>query len=61
MFNGKKWTKSTVGSWRGTDPSTDTKIAEITSGRAILQQGLAATCNDPDNILNIQEGVWSDA
>jgi hypothetical protein len=44
MSNGKKWTKSTVGSWRGTDPSAHTKIAEITSGRAMFQQGLAATC-----------------
>jgi hypothetical protein len=46
MSNGKKRTKSTVGSWRGMDPSAHTKIAEITSGKAIFQQGLAATCED---------------
>jgi hypothetical protein len=46
MSNGKKRTKSAVGSWRGRDPSTHTKIAEITSGRALFQQGLVATCKD---------------
>jgi hypothetical protein len=38
--------ESTVQSWRGTDPSAYTRIAEITSGRAIFQQGIAATCKD---------------
>ena len=38
--------KSTGEAWRGMDPSTYTRIAEITSGRAIFQQGLAATCKD---------------
>jgi len=28
-------------------PSTSTKMAEIMSGRASNQQGLAATCKDP--------------
>ena len=28
-------------------PSTYARIAEITSGRAIAQQGLATTCKDP--------------
>jgi len=32
--------------WRGTGPSTYTRIVEITSGGTILQQGLAATCKD---------------
>jgi hypothetical protein len=38
--------KCTVWSWRGTDPSTFTQTAEISSGRSILQQGLVATCTD---------------
>jgi hypothetical protein len=46
MLDGKKRTQSTVQSWRGTDPSAHTRIAEITSGRAIFQQGLVATCKD---------------
>jgi len=32
--------------WRGIGPSTHTRIMEITSGRAVYQQGLAATCKD---------------
>jgi hypothetical protein len=28
-------------------PSACTRVAEIMSGRAIYQQGLAATCKDP--------------
>jgi len=28
-------------------PSTYARVAEITSGRAISQQGLTATCKDP--------------
>jgi len=39
--------KSTEGTLRGTGPSTYARIAEITSGRANSQQGLAATCEDP--------------
>ncbi len=33
--------------WRGMGPGTYTRTMEITSGRAIFQQGLAATCKDP--------------
>jgi hypothetical protein len=29
-------------------PSTYTRVAEIMSGRAISQQGLATTCKDPE-------------
>jgi hypothetical protein len=36
----------TGGSWRGTGPSTHARIMEITSGRTVCQQGLAATCED---------------
>ncbi len=32
---------------RGMGPSTCTRNSEITSGRAISQQGLATTCKDP--------------
>jgi len=35
------------GARRGMGPSTYARIAEITSGRAISQQGLARTCKDP--------------
>ena len=38
---------STKGTLRGRGPSAYTRIAEITSGRAITQQGLATTCKDP--------------
>ena len=31
---------------RGMGPGTDTRIAEIMSGRAIYQQGLVTTCKD---------------
>ena len=39
------------------------RSAEITSGRAIYQQGLAATCKDPPNEGQPKEagGSWSDA
>lgn len=35
------------GARRGRGPSTRARIAEIMSGRAISQQGLATTCKDP--------------
>ena len=34
---------------RGKGPGTYARIAEITSGRTISQQGLATTCKDPSN------------
>jgi hypothetical protein len=37
---------STGGARRGTDPSAHTQVVEITSGRTVYQQGLAATCKD---------------
>ena len=37
---------STEGTPRGRGPSTYTRMAEITSGRTITQQGLATTCKD---------------
>ncbi len=39
--------KSTGRARRGTGPSTHTQVVEITSGRTVYQQGLAATCKDP--------------
>ncbi|MGA1871704.1 MAG: hypothetical protein ACMUJM_24515 [bacterium] len=39
--------KSTSEEWRGRGPGTYTQIKEITSGRAICQQGLTTTCKDP--------------
>lgn len=36
----------TGGKGRGMGPSTYTRIMEITSGRTVCQQGLAATCKD---------------
>jgi hypothetical protein len=38
--------KCTQGGRRGMGPSAYTRVAEIMSGRAITQQGLAATCKD---------------
>jgi hypothetical protein len=35
------------GAWRGMGPGTCARVAEITSGRTISQQGLVATCKDP--------------
>jgi hypothetical protein len=44
-------------------PSTYARIAEITSGTSILQQGLAATCKDSSYRLRLKaaRGVWWDA
>ena len=39
--------KGTEGTLRGKGPCTYTRIAEIMSGRAVSQQGLATTCKDP--------------
>jgi hypothetical protein len=38
---------STKGAPRGRGPGTYARIVEITSGRAISQQGLVTTCKDP--------------
>ena len=51
------------GARRGMGPSTYARVAEITSGRAISQQGLAATCKDPvhKGEPEARGGVWSGA
>jgi hypothetical protein len=41
--------KESLGTRRGTGPSDFAQIVEITSGRAIFQQGLTATCKDRPN------------
>ena len=46
LFFGKKWV-CTEGTPRGKGPGDLTRIAEITSGRSVSQQGLTATCQDP--------------
>jgi hypothetical protein len=46
----------TEGALRGMGPSTYTRIAEITPGRAISQQGLATTCKDP--LTEGDRGRW---
>ena len=43
---GEATDKGSRGVWRGMGPSTYARVAEITSGRAISQQGLTATCKD---------------
>jgi len=51
------------GARRGMGPSACARVAEIMSGRAISQQGLAATCKDlvRKRELEARGGVWSDA
>jgi len=39
--------RGTEGTLRGKGPCTYTRIAEMMSGRAVSQQGLATTCKDP--------------
>ena len=43
---GEGMDKCSRGARRGMGPSTCTRVAEIMSGRAIAQQGLATTCKD---------------
>ena len=54
--------KSTEETPRGKGPSTYARIAEITSGRANSQQGLATTCKDPPTEVKTEGGgrvlVW---
>ncbi len=51
------------GARRGMGPSACTRVAEIMSGRAISQQGLAATCKDPARKAEAEArgGFWSGA
>ena len=46
--------KCTRGTLRGRGPSAYARIAEIMSGRAIIQQGLATTCRDLLHEFKIQ-------
>ena len=54
---------SSRGVWRGMGPSTYARVAEITSGRAITQQGLTATCKDRVHKAEAEArgGFWSGA
>ena len=60
---GEGMDKRSRGARRGMGPSACTRVAEIMSGRAISQQGLAATCKDP--VLKAEAeargGFWSGA
>jgi hypothetical protein len=60
MSLGKETGRGTEGARRGTGPSTYTKIVEITSGRTIFQQGLAATCKDlvEERRAEPRGGIW---
>jgi hypothetical protein len=60
---GEATDKSSRGAWRGMGPSTYARVAEITSGRAISQQGLTATCKDRAHKegSEARAGVWSGA
>lgn len=51
------------GARRGMGPSAYARVAEITSGRAISQQGLATTCKDRAHKgePEARGGIWSDA
>ena len=51
------------GARRGRGPSAYARIAEIMSGRAIAQQGLATTCKDRahDGQPEARGGRWSGA
>jgi len=53
--------KGTEGTLRGRGPSTYTRIAEITPGKAISQQGPVATCKDPLTRRKLKDvgGFWS--
>ena len=46
MFLEKEWAQASKKTRRGMGPSAYARIAEITLGRAISQQGLATTCKD---------------
>jgi hypothetical protein len=54
--------QSTEGTLRGKGPGSYVRIAEITSGRAISQQGLATTCKDsPTKAMTVggeRDLVW---
>ena len=60
---GEATDKGSRGAWRGMGPSTYARVAEITSGRAISQQGLTATCKDRVHKEDSEArgGFWSGA
>lgn len=60
---GEGMDKRSRGARRGMGPSACTRVAEIMSGRAISQQGLAATCKDParKDDSEARGGFWSGA
>ena len=60
---GEGMDKRSRGARRGMGPSTCTRVAEIMSGKAISQQGLAATCKDPACKAEAEArgGFWSGA
>ena len=60
---GEATDKGSRGAWRGMGPSTYARVAEITSGRAISQQGLTATCKDRVHKAEAEArgGFWSGA
>ena len=60
---GEEVGKRTRRARRGMGPSAYARIAEITSGRAISQQGLVTTCKDPPTkgVPEAEGGIWSDA
>jgi len=51
---GKNWADAPGQGRRGMGPSTSTRDADATSGRAIVQQGLTATCED--QLINGESG-----
>jgi hypothetical protein len=60
---GEETDECSRGARRGLGPSTYARIVEITSGRTISQQGLAATCKDRAHKepSEAHGGFWSDA
>ena len=46
MLSGKERTEAPLSRGGVRDPGDCTRIAEITSGKAVMQQGLATTCKD---------------
>jgi len=62
---GEGMDKSSRGARRGMGPGAYARVAEIMSGRAISQQGLAATCKDlpyegePEAAGGIWSGAWA--
>ncbi len=60
---GEGMDKRSRGARRDLGPSASTRIAEIMTGRAVSQQGLAATCKDPafKAVAEARGGFWPGA